>query len=127
MKETVKQFAIKYRIPLIILGLLLLAGIIWLMNRKSDGSETAKLARCLKKNGAKFYGASWCPHCNSQKAMFGSSARLLPYVECSNADRSQKKECTDVGVKGYPMWIFADGNKVSGEIPLEQLKRYAGC
>ena len=39
------------------------------------------LATCLKDKGAVFYGAFWCPHCQAQKKEFGSSAKLLPYVE----------------------------------------------
>src|SRR5687767_6111588 len=40
------------------------------------------LAERLDDSGAIFYGASWCPHCQEQKAMFGASADRLPYVEC---------------------------------------------
>ena len=38
------------------------------------------LAQCINNSGAKFYGAFWCPHCQATKAMFGKSAKLLPYV-----------------------------------------------
>ncbi len=41
------------------------------------------LAEHLTKTEAKFYGASWCPHCNEQKQLFGSSGKRIPYVECS--------------------------------------------
>ncbi|MFH1400946.1 MAG: hypothetical protein ABIH41_05485, partial [Nanoarchaeota archaeon] len=34
-------------------------------------------ARCLTQSGATMYGASWCPHCNDQKEMFGSSVHLV--------------------------------------------------
>src|SRR3989344_3569664 len=30
-------------------------------------------AQCLTDNGAKMFGAYWCPHCSDQKKMFGSS------------------------------------------------------
>ncbi len=38
--------------------------------------------------GALFYGASWCPHCQQQKALFGASAGRLPQVECSPGGRT---------------------------------------
>jgi thiol-disulfide isomerase/thioredoxin len=28
-----------------------------------------EFAKCLTDNGAKFYGAFWCPHCQAQKKM----------------------------------------------------------
>ena len=37
------------------------------------------LAQYLKKKGAKFYGAYWCPFCTKQRAMFGATGvRALP-------------------------------------------------
>ncbi|MEK6827042.1 MAG: hypothetical protein AABX99_00990, partial [Nanoarchaeota archaeon] len=54
-----------------------------------------QFAQCLKDKGAVFYGAFWCSHCIAQKKLFGSSAKLLPYVECSTADASgQAQICT---------------------------------
>ena len=41
------------------------------------------LAERLADSDALFYGASWCPHCQEQKALFGASQDRLPYVECS--------------------------------------------
>lgn len=87
----------------------------------------AKLANCLKDKGAKFYGASWCPHCNHQRAAFGADAHLLPYVECSNPDGSQAKACIDAGITGYPTWVFPDGTKQPGELSMDQLKQRSGC
>jgi thiol-disulfide isomerase/thioredoxin len=57
------------------------AGGIWLSisYQRTPGKYDA-LASCLKEKGAVFYGAFWCPHCQNQKAMFGKSAKLLPYV-----------------------------------------------
>lgn len=119
-----KELILKNKILSIVIGLLIVIGIIWLFssNSKSDGSARS-LAKCLKDNGTKFYGASWCPHCNSQKKMFGDDAKYLPYIECTE----NKQECSDAKVTGYPTWIFADGKRQSGEIPLVQLKQMAGC
>lgn len=85
-------------------------------------------ATCLKDKGAVFYGAFWCPHCQKQKKLFGSSQKLLPYVECSTADaRGQTQACIDKGVSSYPTWEFADGSRLNGEISLEQLAEKTSC
>src|SRR3989344_5457667 len=74
------------------------------------------LAQCLKDKGAVFYGAFWCPHCQAQKKLFGSSAKLLPYVECSTADANgQTQICKDKGITSYPTWILPDGTLVPNE------------
>ena len=94
-------------------------------------SKTGKLdsfATCLADSGATFYGAFWCPHCQNQKALFGSSAKLLPYVECSTPDgRNQLSICTDAGVTGYPTWEFANGDREGGEVSLERLSELTNC
>ncbi len=86
-------------------------------------------AQCLKDSGATFYGAFWCPHCNSQKKLFGSSKSLLPYVECSLPNGSgQTQICIDKNISGYPTWEFADGSRpFSGEVSLEDLSTKTGC
>jgi hypothetical protein len=85
-------------------------------------------AQCLKDKGATFYGAFWCPHCQAQKKMFGTSAKLLPYVECSTADAgAQTQICIDKKVQSYPTWEFADGTRLTGEIPLAQLAEKTSC
>lgn len=84
-------------------------------------------AQCLSDSGAKFYGAWWCPHCQAQKALFGRSAKLLPYVECSEKGQGQTKECDALGIQGYPTWIFSDGSRKSGEIPLSELSQKTNC
>lgn len=131
MKEKITAFAIKYKTPLLIAGAIILIWAIWYFSRSSssatsDGSNKS-LAKCLKDKGAKFYGASWCPHCNSQKAAFGSDAPNLPYIECSDSSHQQNKQCNDAKVTGYPTWVFADGSRLSGEVPLATLKTKAGC
>ena len=86
------------------------------------------LAKCIDESGAKFYGAFWCPHCQATKAMFGRSARFLPYVECSTRDgRSQLSACSEKGVTQYPTWDFADGSREVGELTLEKLASKTGC
>ena len=91
-------------------------------------------ATCLKDKGAIFYGAFWCPHCQAQKKLFGSSAKLLPYVECSTADgNGQTQICKDKKITSYPTWILADGTRVPDDSPdgagvkLETLAAKTSC
>lgn len=102
---------------------------------RGDGKKEAsgpgvydEFAMCLADKGATFYGAFWCPHCKAQKKLFGSSEKLLPYVECSTPDgNNQTQICIDNNIETYPTWEFADGSRLSGEIPLEQLSEKTGC
>jgi thiol-disulfide isomerase/thioredoxin len=85
-------------------------------------------ATCLKDKGAVFYGAFWCPHCQATKKLFGSSVKLLPYVECSTADaQGQTKICIDKKITNYPTWEFTDGSRLNGEISLAQLAQKTSC
>ncbi len=93
----------------------------------AEDASLADLAQCLTESGAKFYGASWCGHCQNQKAMFKTAVGLLPYVECAAADGSQTAVCTENNITGYPTWVFGDGTRQSGEIPLATLAEKTGC
>ena len=112
----------------LVVGILVIAGIVWLIQAPSKPGELDEFASCINDSGATFFGAFWCPHCQNQKAMFGSSAKLLPYVECSTPDgKSQLPLCTDADVTGYPTWEFADGTRESGEVSLERLSEKTNC
>lgn len=85
-------------------------------------------AQCIKDSGATFYGAFWCPHCQSQKKLFGKSQRLLPYVECSLPNgQGQNQTCNDKKVDNYPTWEFKDGSRQNGEVSLEKLAEKTAC
>lgn len=85
-------------------------------------------ASCIAGSGTTFYGAFWCPHCAAQKDLFGSSADLLPYVECSLPDKTgQTQVCIDAKVQSYPTWQFPDGSRLSGEVSLKGLAEKTGC
>ena len=75
------------------------------------------LAEFLADEDVLFYGASWCPHCQEQKRLFGASASRLPYVECSPAgpNTPQAPSCSSAGVKSYPTWII-NGRAIAGEV-----------
>src|SRR3989344_9224518 len=117
---------------LLIIGLLILGTIATVLLRSTSApavpGQYDAFTQCLKDKGAIFYGAFWCPHCQTQKKLFGSSVKLLPYVECSTPDgNGQTKECTDKNITGYPTWEFSDSTRLNGEIPLEQLAEKTSC
>ena len=95
---------------------------------KSGPGNLDSFAQCLKDKGAVFYGAFWCPHCQNTKRLFGSSERLLPYVECSTPDgKGQLQACIDKKVESYPTWEFSDGSRLTGELTLQELAEKTGC
>lgn len=122
------------KIFLSVVGLLIVGTIATVIVRSNLNNIPAgpgkydEFATCLKDKGATFYGAFWCPHCQDQKKLFGSSQKLLPYVECSTADgRNQTQICKDKKIESYPAWEFADGSRLNGEIPLAQLAEKTSC
>jgi hypothetical protein len=119
----------KYTILIILITVLLLGGIIGFAAWKSAAApDYTPLAQCIKDKGAKFYGAFWCPHCQATKRLFGKGAAALPYTECSTPDgKDQLPICTEIGVKSYPTWIFADGSRLTGEQSLEVLADKTNC
>lgn len=115
----------KVIIGIVLFIALFFGGIIWY--EKTPGTLDS-FAQCLTDSGAHFYGAFWCPHCQRQKALFGKSKDLLPYIECSTPDGNGKTQvCIDAGITGYPTWEFANGERMSGEIPLATLAEKTSC
>jgi uncharacterized membrane protein/glutaredoxin len=80
------------------------------------------LAEHLTNSNAKFYGASWCPHCAEQKKLFDGSVNRLPYVECSpgGPNAPQAQVCRDKDIESYPTWII-NGQRYTGVQPLDTL------
>jgi uncharacterized membrane protein len=86
------------------------------------------LAEHLTKSDAKFYGASWCPHCMEQKKLFGSSVKRIPYIECSPAGPQGPlaEICKEKNIQSYPTWII-NGQRTTCVLPLDtlaQLSKY---
>jgi hypothetical protein len=118
----------KSKLLWIIGSIVVIGGIVWLILTPGKPGKLDAFATCLGEQGAKFYGAFWCPHCQNQKAMFGRSAKKLPYIECSTPDgKGQLPVCNDAGVTGYPTWKFADGSVETGEVSLETLSEKTSC
>lgn len=121
-KKTQKQLIIA-AVAVVAVGII--GGLIWYNNLPGqlDG-----FAQCIKDKKTVFYGAFWCPHCQNEKKLFGKSARLLPYVECSTPDGQGTTEaCQQKNITQYPTWIFADGSQQVGEMTLAELSTKTGC
>lgn len=96
--------------------------------RGTAPSPYESFAECLTEKGTTMYGAWWCPHCQAQKALFGTAFKKVQYIECSpNQTRTMSQECQDAGIEGYPTWKFADGSQVSGEQTFAALADRSGC
>jgi len=93
---------------------------------EKDIGTYENLAKCLTAKGAVLYGASWCPHCQRQKALFGDMIKDIKYVECQAPNGGQTEECANAGIKAYPTWII-NGKQYLGEKSLEELARLTGC
>ncbi len=116
------------KLPWIVLIALVVIGGYFYTQRTTTPGKYDGLALCLKDKGATFYGAFWCPHCQNQKSLFGSSKNLLPYVECSTPDgKGQFQICNEKKIGSYPTWIFSDGSRQSGEVSLQDLASKTKC
>ncbi len=106
-------------------------GVVIFFVKKSDAKPGVndEFATCLSDQGAIFYGAFWCPHCQDQKKLIGNkSAKKLNYVECSTPDgQAQTQACIDAGITGYPTWEFADGSRTDGVMSLDALSEKTSC
>ena len=90
-----------------------------------SASRGKALAEHLKRKGALFYGAWWCPHCVHQKELFGVEAiELLPYVECDKDDAGRQR-CEKAEVKAYPTWDL-NGERRVGVLSLDELEIWSG-
>jgi uncharacterized membrane protein len=110
------------------------AAFVFLLHLQSVAVPTAiedPLARPLAKHltdiGAKFYGASWCEHCQQQKRNFGSAADELPYVECKlgGPNAPMSRPCLDAYIQTFPTWVVKD-RRVEGVLSLKDLADLSG-
>ncbi|MEC9248545.1 MAG: vitamin K epoxide reductase family protein [Pseudomonadota bacterium] len=97
-----------------------------LLPKKADPNLVA-LAKHLTASGAKFYGASWCNHCQTQKKLFGSASSYLPFVECSprGQQSAQSTECLLNEIKNYPTWVIG-GRRFERGFSIEALEKISG-
>lgn len=119
------RYIIFFAIIAILVGL-----VVWY---KASPGKYDQLATCLKTKEVKFYGAFWCPHCQATKKAFGKSAKLLPYIECSEktpdaqGNYNQLDVCKAENITGYPTWVFPDGSRLTGEQTVEDIALKADC
>lgn len=94
-----------------------------------EAASLDDFGRCLSREGATFYGASWCGYCRKQKETLGAAMSGVRYVECSiNGRRDQTAPaCTEAGIRGFPTWVFKDGGRASGHQSLSSLAARTGC
>lgn len=93
-----------------------------------SGSAEMALAEHLTQQGARMFGAYWCPHCHEQKELFGRQAfAKINYVECDpEGANSQTDLCRSIPeVQGYPSWEI-NGQYYAGRLSLERLAEISG-
>jgi len=103
------------------------AGVYYLGLRKRS-QRLGTFARCLTAKQAKMYGLSWCPHCEDEKQLFGSSFQYINYIECGVLkSHDETASCTQAGIKHFPTWEFAGGKRLEGALSLQTLGEKTGC
>ena len=86
-----------------------------------------QLATHLNETGAVFYGAYWCPNCQTQKAMFEASVKRLPYQECTPEGRGGPRAlaCVTNEINAFPTWIIR-GQRYEGVLEPRALASLSG-
>lgn len=114
---------------MLLLGIVLVVTLAIVFGSSWFGNSTKydSFAQCLTQQGAKMYGAWWCPHCLDQKDEFSSSWKHVTYVECSTSSRGQTPACQQAGIMSYPTWEFADGSRIEGTLTFHELSLKTGC
>ena len=103
----------------------LLAGLLVILaacSTPTGPGEFDTFAQCLTENDVTFYGTEWCPHCQSQKEMFGNSMQYVHFVDCDQ----YRDECIRNQVQAYPTWKI-QGQLYTGVQPLTKLAELSGC
>ncbi len=98
----------------------------YLVTPKGPGKYD-EFAQCLTEKDTVMFGTFWCPHCNNQKALFGSSFKYINYVECDPKGKNANPElCRENNVETVPLWII-NGTRYTGEQSLQELSLASGC
>jgi uncharacterized membrane protein len=85
-----------------------------------------ELAKHLNSTRSSMYGSYTCPHCNTQKLMFGDAFKYINYVECNPGGKnSDALLCDEKGIDGYPTWEI-NGRLHQGAKSLRELARLSG-
>jgi len=82
-----------------------------------------ELAKHLNNTNSSMYGSYTCPHCNTQKLMFGDAFKYINYVECNPGGQNSKASlCSEKGIDSYPTWEI-NGQLLQGAKSLRELAR----
>ena len=100
---------------------------VWRLSKWRHRQKMDRFAQCLTDKGTLMYGLFWCPHCEDQKEMFGSSFQNVRYVECGTPDHQEQPQCSQEGLKDFPTWKFPDGDRHAGGLSLQELSVKSGC
>ena len=123
---TTRRIAVRHLASVAVASLALIAGLhlyfTGAIRAERTEAELRALALHLRDDGARFYGAFWCPMCDEQKSLFGAAAGLLPYVECSTGGPGspQTPACREAAIEIYPTWEIA-GRRFEGLLDPEEL------
>ena len=131
-KRQQKEDPLPRRLPRTIIIAVIIAaalGVAVYLGVHKRNSRYDAFARCTAERGARMYGAFWCPHCEEQKELFGSSFQDVNYIECGvkGNTRAQSQVCKDAGIKNYPTWEFADQSRIAAKESFEFLSAKTGC
>ena len=89
-------------------------------NLGKSSPQQISLAKHISKYGAVMYGAYNCPHCISQKKMFGEAFKYIRYVECNNkGPKANPSLCFAKGIQRYPTWEIG-GKFYQGQLSFKQ-------
>jgi len=100
---------------------------VWYLGKLRGRQRIDRFAQCLTDKGTEMYGLSWCPHCQDQKELFGASFRNIHYVECGTPDHKEVEQCAADGLRDFPTWKFADGERHAGALSMQELAAKTGC
>ncbi len=104
-------------------------GVVLALASVSLAAGLPDFGRCLTREGAIFYGTSWCPYCKAQRQLLGAAMTHVRYVDCSvdGGGNETAPECANLGIRSYPTWTFGDGSRAGGALPLSALAARTGC
>ncbi len=117
---------IKIKHVAFLLAVIIAIGIAYYLTSPKEGKYD-EFAQCLTEKDVVMFGTFWCPHCQNQKALFGSSFKYISYVECDpRGSNSNPELCEENNVESVPLWII-NGTRYVSEQSLQELSLASGC
>ncbi len=96
-------------------------GIAYFIINRDTAVISQDLAKCIGEK-SEYYGQYGCPHCATQKEMFGDNFQFLNSVDCYYA----RAFCDEKNITATPTWII-NGQRVTGVQSKEKLAELTGC